>query len=89
MLAIRILWTKIDFLSGHVRSGIANLKRKKKMKITIDWSIRVPNFIAPYIPKTVYKFFDVIVKVRTGEPLSNKSVRTYLVKKQKKEDMNV
>lgn len=55
------------------------------MKITIDWSIRVPNFIAPYIPNIVYKFCDVIVKVRTGEPLSNKSVRTYLVKKQKKE----
>lgn len=55
------------------------------MKITIDWSIRVPNCIAPYIPNIVYKFCDVIVKVRTGEPLSNKSVRTYLVKKQKKE----
>ena len=56
------------------------------MKITSDWSIRVPNFIAPYIPNIVYKFFDVIVKVRTGEPLSNKSVRTYLVKKK---DMHV
>lgn len=59
------------------------------MKITIDWSIRVPNFIAPYIPNIVYKFCDVIVKVRTGEPLSNKSVRTYLVKKQKKKDKHV
>ena len=58
------------------------------MKITIDWSIRVPNFIAPYIPKIIYKFFDVIVKVRIGEPLSNKNVRTYLVKKQKKKDMH-
>ena len=56
------------------------------MKITIDWSIRVPNFIAPHIPNIVYKFFDVIVKVRTGEPLSNKNVRTYLVKKK---DMHV
>ena len=58
------------------------------MKITIDWSFRVPNFIAPYIPNIVYKFCDVIVKVRTGEPLSNKSVRAYLVKKQKKKDMH-
>ena len=54
------------------------------MKITIDWSIRVPNFIASYIPNIGYKFFDVIVKVRTGESLSNKSVRTYLVKKKKR-----
>ena len=66
--------------------GIINRSGKIAMKITIDWSIRVPNLIAPYLPNIVYKFFDVIVKVRTGEPLSNKNVRTYLVKKK---DMHV
>jgi len=55
------------------------------MKITIDWSIRVPNCLAPYIPKFVYKYFDVKVKVTTGEPLSNKSVKTYIVRKTKNE----
>jgi len=59
------------------------------IKVTIDWSIRVPNFIAPYIPNIFYKFFDVRVKIRQGEPLSNKSVKTYLVKKQKKDNMHV
>lgn len=59
------------------------------MKITIDWSIKVPNFIAPHIPNIVYKFFDVRVKIRQGEPLSNKSVKTYIMRKKKQNERDM